>query len=297
MASPALPLTSAEKKRVRDRRAQQNLRDKRNRFVESLRERVEDCEKNHGQQPELQHRFQELQDQCRALQSENNTLRQKLDQLRLLINSWAPSIEPADSNSSTPPTASPWLAGFSLSHASIPVWCLTPCSNDRPGVNPGTQHVGPWPMHGSLVNDSPDAVSPIDLLYGSKHNLLAAWIHRSLRRWTLRESERLAIGWLIYTFTNYMDIMLWQRLRANTMAKYTVHDMDNVICMLASCLKVRWPWGEDILELGDDAEVRMRQEFFEVITRVEGWGLAPKFIQAFPDLVEGLDVSSIVYKD
>ena len=58
-------------------------------------------------------------------------------------------------------------------------------------------------MHGSLVNDSPDAVSPIDLLYGSKHNLLAAWIHRSLRRWTLRESERLAIGWLIYTFTNW----------------------------------------------------------------------------------------------
>ncbi len=182
-------------------------------------------------------------------------------------------------------------------------------------------------MQGRLVNDAPDAVSPIDLLYGSKHNHLAAWIHRSLRRWSLRESERLAIGWLIYTFTkwraeptveryarlpdyyrpvaeqiltphpSYMDIMLWQRLRANSIAKSGGHDMDNVIRMLASCLRVRWPSGEDLLELGDDGQVHMRQEFFDVITRVEGWGLTPEFIQAFPELVDGLDIFSIVYKE
>ncbi|KAM5353250.1 hypothetical protein ACJZ2D_016856 [Fusarium nematophilum] len=75
--------TSAEKKRMRDRRAQQNLRDKRERHVRALERQVELCKILHrpGNDPTLAQT-------CHALQEQNKVLRQRLAQVQHLVSSW-----------------------------------------------------------------------------------------------------------------------------------------------------------------------------------------------------------------
>lgn len=77
------PATAAEKKRVRDRRAQQNLRDRRTRHVAALEEQAEFCKTNHSQQDA---RLQEAQIMCDKLQSENSRLRKWLQDLKNMLN-------------------------------------------------------------------------------------------------------------------------------------------------------------------------------------------------------------------
>lgn len=81
-------LTSAEKKRARDRRAQQNLRDKRNKLVKALKEKVEYCEASHSSDY-----IRELEKVCRALKQENRILRIREVRIRAIFASWRPPPE------------------------------------------------------------------------------------------------------------------------------------------------------------------------------------------------------------
>lgn len=95
-------LSSSEKKRLRDRKAQQTLREKRQHRMLELEARVAFCEKNHGgesAQPEtkpLNHvqdadhgpEMQKLLETVEKLRLENNRLRERQECLRGLVRSW-----------------------------------------------------------------------------------------------------------------------------------------------------------------------------------------------------------------
>jgi hypothetical protein len=65
--------------------------------------------------------------------------------------------------------------------------------------------------------------------------------------------------------------------------------------MFACCTKIRWPWGEDILERDDRNELRIKKRFFDTFMSQSGWGLTPEFIRRYPDLVEGMDIREIEF--
>jgi hypothetical protein len=66
--------------------------------------------------------------------------------------------------------------------------------------------------------------------------------------------------------------------------------------MLACCTKIRWPWGEDILERNEENELCIKPTFYETFMSESGWGLTPEFIDRYPDLVAGIDISSLVFE-
>ncbi|GAQ11592.1 hypothetical protein ALT_8913 [Aspergillus lentulus] len=76
-------LSSSEKKRLRDRRAQENLRKKRENRIKYLEERVEFCETHHRASL-----MQQLLTAVDSLRRENELLRARQDRLRNMIASW-----------------------------------------------------------------------------------------------------------------------------------------------------------------------------------------------------------------
>ncbi|GFF34839.1 hypothetical protein IFM46972_04363 [Aspergillus udagawae] len=92
-------LTSSEKKRLRDRRAQENLRKKRENRIKYLEERVKFCETHHGASL-----MQQLLTAVDSLRRENELLRVRQDRLRNMIASWdADEIGAASSVTSQQP--------------------------------------------------------------------------------------------------------------------------------------------------------------------------------------------------
>lgn len=91
-------LTSVEKKRLRDRRAQQNVRDKRIKHIQNLEQQLSICKSLHRQQD-----ISNLLRTCQALQEENRLLRERHSQLQELLVSWnnqSPETPILQSNSS-----------------------------------------------------------------------------------------------------------------------------------------------------------------------------------------------------
>ncbi|EAW08523.1 bZIP transcription factor [Aspergillus clavatus NRRL 1] len=87
-------LTSSEKKRLRDRRAQKNLRDKRESRIKALEERVEYCEKHHAGVW-----MQKLLTTVESLHRENELLRARQERLRKMVMLWeTDEVEPASTS-------------------------------------------------------------------------------------------------------------------------------------------------------------------------------------------------------
>lgn len=86
---------AAEKKRLRDRVAQQNLRNKRNRHIQILEEQVKICKEKHGLQD-----HEQLLQTIKELRQENAMLRQRQESLQALFRSCqdilGPTISPMD---------------------------------------------------------------------------------------------------------------------------------------------------------------------------------------------------------
>lgn len=55
-------------------------------------------------------------------------------------------------------------------------------------------------------------------------------------------------------------------------------------------MKVRWPWGQRIIERGGQDRLQVHQEFLDVFTKESGWGLTSEFIERFPELLQGMSV-------
>lgn len=76
-------MSSVEKKRARDRRAQQTLRDKRTSRIRNLQEQVRICQETHCSKY-----VENLIKTCRRLRMENELLRGLREDLQALLNSW-----------------------------------------------------------------------------------------------------------------------------------------------------------------------------------------------------------------
>lgn len=209
-----------------------------------------------------------------------------------------------------PPSRRPWTD--TPTHSATDV-VVTECFKD-------------WLQWPDLAQASPEQPQPVELLYGSKTNFLANVIHQSLRSWPCRDPERLAAGWLIYNQIKWMlrpnpdsykrlldfqvpvseqlehghpyfvDFVHWPALRARMIQTRDLYDPQDVLGMYLCCVKLRWPWGQNFLEPEDDGTLKMRPDFFETFTRLGGWGITNDFLQRFPALAEGLDVSAINYR-
>ncbi|KAH6971148.1 hypothetical protein BKA56DRAFT_496038 [Ilyonectria sp. MPI-CAGE-AT-0026] len=385
-------LTSVEKKRLRDRRAQQNVRDKRIKHIQNLEQQLSVCKSLHRQQD-----ISNLLRTCQALQEENRLLRERQSQLQELLASWnnqspethimlsnssddndnsnkknssngddssggldyltAPDdaqlfqfdnsvhgipdpFTPESSNdgshsvndsqsptSDDPPAFGAPFKGLSLSWfqlftSSFPASPCLPTS--LPNTNPTPKYT-PWDADLCYVLDAPPVPSVQGLLFGSKQNTFASSVKGCLQEWRCGDPERLAAGWLIYSFmkwrinptdetfarlpsclrptpeqlqlphNGFLDILLWEKLRVNIIKHQNKYNITQVLRTLGSSLRVKWPRGDSIVESNGDDGLIIRYEFLKRFMDEDGWGLSSEFITRFPELVEGLDIQKIAY--
>lgn len=228
----------------------------------------------------------------------------------------------AGSATSSPPVSFPIKSPTPRSMLSP--WTNTPAHTTNDVVV--TEAFKNWLRRPDLVHASPDQPQPIDLLYGSKNNFLADVINHSLRSWPCRDPERLAAGWLIYNLIKWMlgpspenyarlqefqipvleqlehahsyfiDFVFWPKLRASMIVHESLNSPEDVVGMFLCCVKLRWPWGQNFLEPKEDGTLRMRQDFFETFTSLDGWGITDDFFQKFPDLCQGLNMNAMRYR-
>ena len=208
---------------------------------------------------------------------------------------------------------------------SIPAWCLTPI-NEFGRISPPLPATCPWLAHPDQIAACPSLPCPLDLLHGTRRNFLADKISQALRVRAIRDPERLASGWLIYVFSKWLvtpnlaafshippflrpillqiqrghpaalDLLVFPQIRANLIQNWDKYDFKEVFDYMACCQKVRWPWGEDILERDGEDNLRIRREFFDVFTRESGWGLTPEFMEKYPGLLKGMDVEAVCFR-
>lgn len=216
------------------------------------------------------------------------------------------------------------LCSRPLEELSQPQWNLVPLHIDRNSFVADCFYLAF--TRPDLVRACPEPPQPIDFLYGSKKNFLANIIHEATRRWPCRDPERLAAGWLGYHMIKWMvepseerfsrlqdfqkpvpeqlcyphaffaDFMIWPALRANLIKYQHTYDRDDMVGMLTCCLKVRWPWNKPYLLPTDDGHLVIRSEFYDIFTKLEGWGLTREFIDQYPVLFDGVDTASIHYE-
>ncbi|GKZ82700.1 hypothetical protein AnigIFM56816_007521 [Aspergillus niger] len=334
-----MSLSSAEKKRLRDRRAQQTLRTKKQQYTAQLEDKVAHCERYHDDSG-TQHLLQVIE----GLQRENQLLRNRQEGLKTLITSWEdPSSSPPHVLQPQPPTQLP-LPPIQ-SHTTTP---KPSSSSSPPQPNKEDQHQQPisplyslLPLHSDLpttpslvwltlppstITSCPPSPHPLDLLYGTNTNPLANAIYTSSLRRPLRDPERLAFGWLGYHYSKWLfhptpetfaklptfmhpveeqlriphpaslDMLIWPEIRVTLIREWEVYSRqrDDLFGFLACCLKVRWPWGESILERDERNELVIKKRFREMIMCKEGWGITREFVGVWPDVVRGVDVGEVL---
>lgn len=319
---------SIDKKRERDRRAQQNLRTKRLERTQELEQRLVMLEDNARKYRRI----------CDGLSWENKLLRTRQNAIRHMVASWGPEdcLFPGASDSaedslddtgdrdefnlrSPEGTTSPQPS--LPTDPAIPRWKATPFHEDGDVIM--TDCFRLWLQRPDLVQSSPESPAPLALLYGSKTNFLANVIHEALRKWPCRDPERLAGGWLSYHFIKwiicptqaayshlqpwqlpvveqlqkrhpyFVDMLFWPGLRANMINRPHHYDLADAFSLFTCCVKVRWPWGKNFLEPDEDGQFRILPEFYDTFTRIDGWGLTDELIMRYPAIVDGLDIDSV----
>lgn len=232
------------------------------------------------------------------------------------------SSSPQDTTGAGPSTPESIKAGVSNP---LPGWHLVPLTEYSHGMPP-EQATCLWFTRPDLISAAPPHPSPLDLLHGTRRNFLANQIHLATRRRAVRDAECLAVGWLIYSYSKWLvspspstfaklapfqrplmvqlqqrhpaslDLIPWPQMRANLIKNWTKYDLVELTSYMSCCTKVRWPWGEDMLERDADDNLRMRQDFHDVFTRESGWGLTTEFIDKYPELLEGMDVEALRFQ-
>lgn len=182
-----------------------------------------------------------------------------------------------------------------------------------------------WLNFPHAVADAPDVPQPEDLLFGSRKNLLANGIHKSLRNARVAEPERLAMGWVLYIYSRWrivptrenfakvphflrptpeqisqphparLDMIPWPSLRLALMNLRSDSQLDETLELLACCLKLRWPWGKEFLRMRDDGSRQLVDEFLKTLMSLDGWGITREFAVAYPHLIDGLNLHIIEY--
>lgn len=180
-----------------------------------------------------------------------------------------------------------------------------------------------WFERPDLIVACPPEPSPLDILHGSRRNYLADQIHEVVRLRDVRDAECLAMGYLIYTYSKWrvsptpatfarltpfqrplpiqleqdhlagIDMIMWPQMRANMIKYWDRFDTHELIAYLCCCMKVRWPWGAEMLERDVDDNVQIKGDFKQIFLREDGWGLTAEFIDKFPEVVEGMDIEAL----
>ncbi|OQE21736.1 hypothetical protein PENSTE_c011G04302 [Penicillium steckii] len=346
---------SSERKRLRDRKAQQTLREKKEKRIRFLEDKIALCERHHGSS-DTQQVNQHLQSDLEILQSENEKLRICLESLRNILHSLdddlrskpkerctqhsgtgtmgtfitgSSALVSADTEDPTvQPNQSEITIQNSVHNATIPrplpratpVWSLIPMNETTIPL------FCSWLSRPDLINTCTPHPPPLALLYGTRRNWLADEIHRSIRLRAIRDSECLAIGWLAYNYSKWrvspspasfarltsfqqptlaqlqhghpvgIDLLPWPQLRSNLAENWHKYDYMELTSYLGCCMKVWWPWGQEILERDERDELQIRQEFFDVFTKEIGWGLTSEFIGRYPELLHGMDIESVRFQ-
>ncbi|KAJ6111217.1 hypothetical protein N7486_003452 [Penicillium sp. IBT 16267x] len=226
-------LSSAERKRIRDRRSQKTLRAKKENYTAQLEARVAHCEQHHTDQG-----VQQLLGIIKSLRNQNEILVARQKALKSMVNSWDDRIEDTGAcnlwmnqgmtDKAFEPTVSLTQSNLSgsapqsveepspdVNTPSISISSPLPPSSARPQWNQLPLYADdfsnlktvscPWFFHIEQIMNCPDTpASPLDILYGSKTNPLANMIHRALERRPIREPERLAMGWIAYHFSRWI---------------------------------------------------------------------------------------------
>ncbi|KAJ6171824.1 hypothetical protein N7470_000891 [Penicillium chermesinum] len=336
-------LSSAERKRLRDRRAQQNLRDKKLRRITELEERVAHCESHHDDQG-----VQRLLEVIAGLRKQNQALISQRNDLKALVNSWPDVATPSE-------ISNPWLhddrrmkPGLFLekTHAgdSPDTMISSPARSSNtsksgllgvstpppPGNNPAWNRLPlycddfsdvrnvslPWLAYPERIAGCPDIPSsPLEILYGTRTNYLADTIHSTLDRRLLRDPEKMAMGLMTYHFTQWImspsperfelvpsfmrpiPEQFKSRIHLLWLWHFYENNRDVLFGMFACCIKIRWPWGESILERDENNELRLIKDFYKRIMSEDGWGITSDFVRQYPGLAAGVDIDSIIYKD
>ncbi|CAI7584029.1 unnamed protein product [Penicillium glandicola] len=238
------PMSSNEKKRLRDRRSQQTLRDKKLRHAAQLEEQVAHCKQHHNDQG-----VQRLLQVINGLRKQNEVLLTRQKGLKSLINSWETELDqPVATDASSHDLSSLYKqlsnreAQFSLQtnfNESMPEHGIsnllnapisakrTPSRAQSPSMEPLSAETTPvwnqipphsddfsstrtlvscpWFVYPELIIPCPNTPnSPLDFLYGTKTNPLADMIFRTLQRRPIRDPERLSTGWLTYHFSRWI---------------------------------------------------------------------------------------------
>ncbi|OGM48937.1 hypothetical protein ABOM_003139 [Aspergillus bombycis] len=389
--------TSSERKRLRDRRAQQNLREKRENRMRALEDRVAYCEKNHGN---------ELIRDCmltvESVRRENELLHARQEHLRRLFQDWEVQgigatgvhrtlsatsmttnsfpepwtlttstcsprseialVDPAMQNLSgwsvnsidsaglgsttdglTAPsmTASMWPVGSETRSPPSPIIQIPMMPSMHPTSGSDTYAVitrkdytqmaastGSWSGWSALsdtVAKLPLLPSPFELLHGSRRNWLADQINRLLRRLSLREPDRLALSWTMYSFVRWrgtptpatfanmptflqpvagqireqqhpeLIFFLWPQLRVNYLESRPRIDIIELYRYAISACRVRWPSSQSIWDWDDNENMFVKPEFFQTFLDRSGWGLTSVFIDKYPQLMKGINVEELRY--
>lgn len=222
------------------------------------------------------------------------------------------------------PTSS-WANPAQTIPNSSPIWCLLPMNlyGDNAILLPG--HC-PWLSYPELIARCSPVPSPLDLLHGSKRNFLADQINQRMRLRRVRDPECLGFGYLCYLFSkwraspnpttfarlppfmqpivaqfqrghpNALDFPVWPQLRRNLIKRWHLYDYFELVGYLSCCARVRWPFGEPILERDASDNLQIRQEFLDTVTQESGWGLTSEFIDKYPELLEGMDVEAVRFR-
>ncbi|KAJ5642432.1 hypothetical protein N7490_006432 [Penicillium lividum] len=346
-------LSSAERKRIRDRRSQQTLRAKKEQYTRQLEAKVAYCEQHHSDKG-----AQQLIGIIKSLRKQNEILVARHNALKLLVNSWEDTTEDSEAYTNawvaqgvndkspsslvqtspedmdmhspvanTPPISSlPPISSAATSPASFPLWNQLPLYSDD--FSSYRTVSLPWFFFIEQITNCPDTpASPLEILYGSKSNPLANMIHLALEKRPIREPEKLALGWITYHISRWivapspktfaalpscmhpaeeqlkiehplaLSCIPWPKMRSNVIRQWPFYNSvrDELFGMFTCCIKIRWPWGVNVLERNEHDDLCIKPAFYETFMSEQGWGITPEFLSKYPRLADGLDVNSVIF--
>ncbi|CAK7244551.1 MAG: hypothetical protein STHCBS139747_006093 [Sporothrix thermara] len=172
-----------------------------------------------------------------------------------------------------------------------------------------------------IIFDSPDTPSPLDLMYGSKHNPLADSLYRSCKHYYKGHAVRLAVGWQVYQYIKWrtqptasryaslpaylkpsheqiwrphpgsLDLIVWEPLRRRMLRDYSKYNMAQFVLQYTRCLRLRWNADEaDVLETNRATGAHVLcSAFVHTMMSDSGWGLQPEFRTFYPELFDDND--------
>ncbi|XXH01732.1 hypothetical protein Hte_008093 [Hypoxylon texense] len=314
------------KKRARDRRAQQNLRDKRVAHIKTLEHRI----------TTLDIELQGLRQTCYALRQENDILRSRQEHIQHLVFSWAHEnpLECGSTAADVRPTSDSIErvsshTGICSDHETNDYRSTNPTQSPahqiRSGVNT-TQGAASSPTsrrfdliftdtfaqclnRSDLVHLAPETPQPVDFSLRLQEQLprQRALLHAATRPWLCRDPDRLAFCWLTYPLGQVAacgrarrallapprlpDPPVPEQLRRPAPGAYERREVAFDAGLLPP--GPAGPFGELVLEPADDGRLRVRTDFYDAFTQLGGWGLTKEFLDKYPALVEGLGAASV----